>query len=53
MANRATFTLEDDALAYLKQVGGANKSAYVNDLLIAGKEASTQESNLASEPGRS
>ncbi len=29
MTNRATFTLEDDAIAYLKQAGGDNKSRSV------------------------
>lgn len=38
MTNRATFTLEDDALAYLTQAGGKNKSAYVNDLLLQEKK---------------
>jgi len=46
MTNRATFTLEDDALAYLKQVGGDNKSAYVNDLLLQEKKRSLQKAIL-------
>ena len=46
MTNRATFTLEDDALAYLKQVGGDNKSAYVNDLLLQDKKRSLKKAIL-------
>jgi len=46
MANRATFTLEDDALAYLKQVGGDNKSAYVNHLLLQEKKRSLKKAIL-------
>ncbi len=46
MTNRATFTLEDDALAYLKQVGGENKSAYVNDLLLQDKKRSLKKAIL-------
>ncbi len=46
MTNRATFTLEDDALAYLKQVGGDNKSAYVNDLLLQEKKRSLKKAIL-------
>jgi len=43
MANRATFTLEDDALTYLKQVGGRNMSAYVNHLLLQEKKRSLKK----------
>lgn len=46
MTNRATFTLEDDALAYLKQVGGENKSAFVNHLLLEDKKRSLKKSIL-------
>ncbi len=46
MTNRATFTLEDDALAYLKQVGGENKSAYVNHLLLEDKKRSLKKAPL-------
>jgi antitoxin CcdA len=43
MTNRATFTLEDDALAYLNQAGGDNKSAYVNHLLLQEKKRSLKK----------
>ena len=46
MTNRATFTLKDDALAYLKQVGGDNKSAYVNRLLLQEKKRSLKKAIL-------
>jgi len=46
MTNRATFTLEDDAFAYLKQVGGENKSAYVNQLLLQEKKRSLKKAIL-------
>ncbi len=46
MTNRATFTLEDDALAYLKQVGGKNKSAYVNQLLLQEKKRLLKKATL-------
>ncbi|MFQ5451133.1 MAG: CopG family transcriptional regulator [Nitrospinaceae bacterium] len=38
MTNRATFTLEDEALAFLKKIGGANRSKYINDLLKREKQ---------------
>ena len=46
MTNRATFTLEDDAMAYLKQAGGENKSAYVNHLLLQEKKRSLKKAIL-------
>ena len=46
MTNRATFTLEYEALAYLKQAGGENKSAYVNRLLLQEKERSLKKAIL-------
>ncbi|WP_447970861.1 type II toxin-antitoxin system MazE family antitoxin [Nitrospira sp. M1] len=46
MTNRATFTLEDDALAYLQQVAGENKSAYVNHLLLQEKKRSLKKAIL-------
>ena len=46
MTNRATFTLDDDALAFLKQVGGDNKSAYVNHLLLQEKKRSLKKAIL-------
>ncbi len=46
MTTRATFTLEDDALEYLKKVGGENKSAYVNHLLLQEKKRSLTKAIL-------
>ena len=37
MSNRATFSLEDEAFEFLKLVGGDNKSAFVNQLLLEKK----------------
>ncbi len=37
MSNRATFSLEDEAFEFLKRVGGDNKSAFVNQLLLEKK----------------
>lgn len=33
MTYRATFTLEPEAMAFLQQVGGKNRSGYINELL--------------------
>jgi predicted CopG family antitoxin len=33
MTNRATITLEKEAYDFLKEVGGSNRSAYINELL--------------------
>ncbi len=33
MTERATFSLDEEAYAFLQTVGGDNKSAYINDLL--------------------
>ncbi len=38
MTNRATFTLEKEAFAFLKRAGGSNRSAYINNLLIKEKQ---------------
>ena len=46
MTSRATFTLEDDAWAYLKEAGGENKSAYVNHLLLQEKNRSLKKAIL-------
>ena len=46
MTNQATFTLDNDALAYLKQVGGDNKSACVNHLLLQEKKLSLKKAIL-------
>jgi antitoxin CcdA len=37
MTERATFTLDDDAFAFLHSAAGANRSAYINQLLKAEK----------------
>ena len=46
MSNRATFTLEDEAFDYLKQVGSENKSAYVNHLLLEEKRRNLKQAIL-------
>ncbi len=46
MSNRATFTLEDDAMEYLKKAGGQNKSAYVNRLLLQEKKRALKKAIL-------
>lgn len=33
MSHRATITLDDETFAFLKQVAGNNRSAYINQLL--------------------
>lgn len=33
MTHRATFTLEPDVFAFLQQMGGDNRSGYINELL--------------------
>jgi hypothetical protein len=33
MANRATFTLDEEAYSFLRTFGGKNKSAFINSLL--------------------
>jgi hypothetical protein len=39
MANRATFTLDEDAYAFLRTFGGKNKSAFINNLLRKERQA--------------
>lgn len=46
MAQRATFSLDDDVIDFLKVAGGANKSAYINDLLKKEKQRVLQEALL-------
>lgn len=46
MGHRATFTLEDEAFDYLKQVGSENKSAYVNHLLLEEKRRRLKQAIL-------
>ncbi len=43
MVERATFSLDEDAFAFLKMVGGKNKSAYINDLLKKEKQRMLEE----------
>ena len=43
MVERATFSLDKDAFAFLKTVGGKNKSAYINDLLKRERQRMLEE----------
>lgn len=38
MTSRATFTLEEESIEYLKKAGGSNRSAYINKLLKEEKQ---------------
>ncbi|MEW6236554.1 MAG: CopG family transcriptional regulator [Candidatus Omnitrophota bacterium] len=38
MTMRATFTIDDDVHAFLTEVGGANRSAFINQLLKREKQ---------------
>ncbi len=46
MTNRSTFTLEEDTYAFLKKVGGTNKSAYINQLLKEEKRRTLKQAIL-------
>ena len=46
MTRRATFTLEPDAFAFLKQMGGENRSGYINELLKREKRRTLEEAIL-------
>ena len=46
MTNRTTVTLQDDAFIFLKQAGGENKSAFVNQLLLEEKRRSLKKALL-------
>lgn len=46
MTNRATFTLEKDAFDFLNHVGGKNKSAFVNKLLLEEKQRALKKAIL-------
>ncbi len=46
MAERATFSLDDEAFAFLKTEGGDNKSAYISDLLKKEKQRVLKEAIL-------
>ncbi len=46
MANRTTVTLQDNAFDFLKQAGGENKSAFVNQLLLDEKQRTLKKAIL-------
>lgn len=46
MAQRATFSLDDDVIDFLNREGGDNKSTYVNELLKREKQRLLQEALL-------
>lgn len=46
MAKRATISLDDDVFLFLNEVGGKNKSAYINDLLKKEKQKKFEEDML-------
>jgi predicted CopG family antitoxin len=46
MTMRATFTIEDEAYAFLMQEGGENRSAYINQLLKREKQRTLEEAIL-------
>ncbi len=46
MALRTTLSLDEDIFAFLKMVGGDNKSAYINNLLKREKQKMLEESIL-------
>ena len=46
MAQRATFSLDDEVIDFLNTEGGNNKSAYVNELLKREKQRVLQEAPL-------
>ncbi|MAS36087.1 MAG: CopG family transcriptional regulator [Anaerolineaceae bacterium] len=47
MTERATFTLDDEAYAFLKVAAGRNRSAYINQLLMDEKKRLLAEKVLA------
>ncbi len=46
MAYRATITLESEAMAFLQQVGGKNRSRYINELLKRERRRSLEQAIL-------
>lgn len=46
MAKRATISLDDNIFLFLNEVGGKNKSAYINDLLKKEKQRKFEEDML-------
>jgi len=47
MTYRTTITLEDEAAAFLKEKGGENKSAFINQLLREEQRRALQEAIIA------
>jgi antitoxin CcdA len=47
MTNRATFTLDEEAYAFLRTFGGKNKSAFINNLLKKERQSYLQKSILS------
>lgn len=43
MTHRATFTLEPDVFAFLKMMGGDNRSFYINELLKREKQRTLEK----------
>ena len=48
MTYRATFTLEPEAMAFLQQVGGKNRSGYINELLKRERKRTLEKALLQS-----
>lgn len=46
MTHRATFTLEPDVFAFLQQMGGENRSGYINELLKREKRRTLEQTIL-------
>lgn len=46
MNRRATFSLDEENYDFLTQVGGANKSAYINELLSQAKIKALEDAVL-------
>ena len=46
MTHRATFTLDTDVFAFLKMMGGDNRSGYINELLKREKQRTLEKAIL-------
>lgn len=46
MTHRATFTLDPDVFAFLKMMGGENRSGYINELLKREKRRTLEKAIL-------
>lgn len=46
MTSRATFTLEEESVEYLKKAGGSNRSAFINKLLKEEKQRQLEKAIL-------